>query len=115
MSGHAKSSLWRRRKAGTATRPRIHVRGEARLDAMLELAEEASRVAPLDDVLASLCARIAKLLATDVCSIYLRRISRGRAQGELTLMATHGYPQTALGQVTMRVGEGLTGFAVECL
>jgi phosphotransferase system, enzyme I, PtsP len=98
-------------------RPRVHERGEARLDAMLALAEEASRSAPLADVLASLASRIAALLAVDVCSIYLRELDVGgmRDGGELVLRATHGWPQAAVGAVRMRVGEGLTGFAVECL
>jgi phosphotransferase system enzyme I (PtsP) len=94
-----------------AVLPTIHQRGEARLDAMLDLTEEASRPAPLAHVLASLCERIAKILATDVCSIYLRE---GR-RGDLVLRATCGYSQAAIGQVCMRVGEGLTGFAIECL
>src|SRR5258706_5221420 len=103
-----------RRRRGAA--PRVHARGEARLDAMLDLAEEASRAAPLPDVLSSLCGRIAAMLNVDVCSIYLRERSDGdRREGELVLRATHGFPESAVGAVRMRVGEGLTGFAVECL
>jgi phosphotransferase system enzyme I (PtsP) len=100
-----------------AVSPTVHARGEARLDAMLDLAEEASRPAPLGEVLASLCERITKMLAVDVCSIYLREIDEGgrRINGDLVLRATCGYPQEAVGKVRMRVGEGLTGFAVECL
>src|SRR5262249_20687890 len=49
--------------------PKVHARGEARLDAMLGLAEEASRPAPLGDVLQSLCERIAPMLKVDVCSV----------------------------------------------
>jgi phosphotransferase system enzyme I (PtsP) len=117
------------------TIPKVHTRGEARLDAMLELAEEASRPAPLPEVLQSLCARIAAVLAVDVCSIYLRELvdapsdRRGdaaastvsdtsfsrRRHGDLVLRATSGYSHEAVGRVRMRVGEGLTGFAVECL
>src|SRR4051794_5905313 len=86
---------------------------------MLALTEEASRSAPLDEVLASLCERIAGVLAVDVCSIYLRESPRelfdDRSAGELVLRATCGYPDSVVGQVRMRVGEGLTGFAVECL
>lgn len=85
---------------------------------MLELTEEASRAAPLDVVLASLCERVARMLAVDVCSIYLREASEPldrRVSGDLVLHATWGYPQESVGRVRMRVGEGLTGFAVECL
>jgi phosphotransferase system enzyme I (PtsP) len=97
--------------SAASVRPRVHGRGEARLDAMLELAEEAGKAAPLGDVLASLCARIARILAVDVCSVYLR----DAGSNELVLAATYGYPESAVGRVRMRVGEGLTGFAVECL
>ena len=104
-----------RRRHSTA-RPRVHGRGEARLDAMLSLAEEASRPAPLSEVLASLCTRIASMLAGDVCSVYLREAPSGfDRRGELVLSATFGYPQASVGVVRMRIGEGLTGFAVECL
>src|SRR5579864_8966387 len=74
--------------------PRVHARGEARLDAMLALAEEATREAPLAEVLSSLCHRIASMLAVDVCSIYLREQHEGdRRDGELVLRATVGYPR----------------------
>jgi phosphotransferase system enzyme I (PtsP) len=97
--------------------PKVHTRGEARLDAMLDLAEEASRPAPLPDVLQSLCTRIAKVLSVDVCSIYLRELvaPNPRSAGDLVLSATSGYSHEAVGRVRMRIGEGLTGFAVECL
>jgi phosphotransferase system enzyme I (PtsP) len=108
--------LARRRRASI---PKVHTRGEARLDAMLDLAEEASRPAPLADVLQSLCARISQVLAVDVCSIYLRELvadpANRRSAGDLVLSATSGYSHAAVGRVRMRVGEGLTGFAVECL
>jgi phosphotransferase system enzyme I (PtsP) len=96
----------------------VHARGEARLDAMLALTEEASRSAPLGDVLGGLCERIACLLAVDVCSVYLREAPRALfddGTGDLVLRATFGQPENVVGAVRMRVGEGLTGFAVECL
>jgi phosphotransferase system enzyme I (PtsP) len=88
---------------------------------MLELAEVASRVAPLGEVLSALCERIARLLGVEVCSIYLRERGEGlgstdrRESGDLVLRATAGQSPVAVGTVRMRVGEGLTGFAVECL
>ena len=109
----------RRRQSLGSSVPKVHARGEARLDAMLELAEEASRPAPLGEVLGSLCARIAQVLSVDVCSIYLRELvdapGNRRVSGDLVLRATSGYSPDAVGRVRMRVGEGLTGFAVECL
>jgi len=91
--------------------PRVHARGEARLDAMLELVEEASRSAPLSDVLAGMARRIAALLGVEVTSVYLRE----PGSDELVMRATHGYPAEAVGQVRLAIGEGLTGFCVECL
>lgn len=111
--------LARRRRSAAASVPKVHTRGEARLDAMLELAEEASRPAPVAEVLGSLCARIAQFLNVEVCSIYLRELvdtpGNRRVAGDLVLRATSGYSHDAIGRVRMRVGEGLTGFAVECL
>jgi phosphotransferase system enzyme I (PtsP) len=54
---------------------------------------------------------IAKRTSTDVCSVYLLepRIQR------LTLRATTGLERSAIGKVSMTVGEGLTGMVVEKL
>jgi phosphotransferase system, enzyme I, PtsP len=87
----------------------VHTRRGGPLDALLELTEEASREAPLGDVLGAMTSHIAHLLSVDVCSIYLRD------EDELVLGATHGFPQEAVGQVRMHIGEGLTGTAVACL
>src|SRR3954454_24117980 len=100
------------RRVQASARPRVHARGEARLDARLALTEEASRAAPLGDVLGALCERIACLLAVDVCSVYLREAPRALfddGTGDLVLRATYGQPENVVGAVRMRVGEGLTG------
>jgi phosphotransferase system enzyme I (PtsP) len=59
------------------------------------------------------------VLSVDVCSIYLRELvdapGNRRVAGDLVLRANAGYSRDAVGRVRMRVGEGLTGFAVECL
>ena len=54
---------------------------------------------------------IAKRTSTDVCSVYLLepRIQR------VTLCATTGLERSAVGKVSMTVGEGLTGMVVEKL
>jgi phosphotransferase system, enzyme I, PtsP len=117
MVGRREPSPYRRNRRRSSA-PRVHGRGEARLDAVLELTEEASREAPLAEVLGRLCERIARMLTVDVCSVYMRETSSDldrRAGGDLVLRATFGYPDSAVGAVRMRVGEGLTGFAVECL
>ncbi|MSP61420.1 MAG: GAF domain-containing protein [Myxococcales bacterium] len=112
------------RRAPRRTQPgfvtTVHARGRASLDGMLALTEIASREAPQEEILGELCARIASLLGVEVCSIYLlagpgETEAGDRRSGELVLRATYGFPQEAVGTVRMRVGEGLTGFAVECL
>jgi phosphotransferase system enzyme I (PtsP) len=104
-------------RAGGGFVTTVHARGGSSLDGMLALTEIASRDASLDEVLAALAQSVAALLGVDVCSIYLREGADAGAKGpgELVLRATHGFPQEAVGAVRMRVGEGLTGFAVECL
>lgn len=96
-----------------AHEPKVHGEGEAQLDGVLRLIEEATREAPLGEVLAGQVAAIAQLLRVEVCSVYLLEGPEGAQQ--LVMRATHGYPQDAVGRVRLRVGEGLTGFAVECL
>ena len=97
----------------SGTKPKVHAEGEAQLDGVLRLIEEATRDAPLAEVLAGQVAAIAQLLKVEVCSVYLLEGPDGTQQ--LMMRATHGYPQEAVGKVRLRIGEGLTGFAVECL
>src|SRR5437867_3731665 len=52
---------------------------------------------------------VAERASTDVCSLY---ILDPRAQ-RLTLWATTGLERSAIGKVTMRVEEGLTGMVIE--
>lgn len=52
---------------------------------------------------------MAKRLAADVCSIYLTGTNLGR----LTLRATRGLDARSLGNVHLRIGEGLVGLAAE--
>lgn len=100
-------------KTSRAHKPKVHAEGAAELDGVLRLIEEATREAPLAEVLAGQVAAIAKLLKVEVCSVYLLEGPDGAQQ--LVMRATHGYPQEAVGKVRLRIGEGLTGFAVECL
>ena len=79
---------------------------------LVEIAERAAGQGTID----TLCARLAAHLGVDICSIYVReRDGERRVGGELVLRATHGQPADLVGRVRMRVGEGLTGFAVDCL
>jgi phosphotransferase system enzyme I (PtsP) len=69
-----------------------------------------------EDGLHALCEHIAAELGVQICTIYVReRDAARRVSGGLVLRATRGQPQEQVGNVKLRVGEGLTGFAVECL
>ena len=63
----------------------------------------------LSEVLQRVVEVIARRTDTDVCSIYLLDPRNAR----LTLSATTGLDRSAVGKVTMAVGEGLTGMVIE--
>ena len=109
-----------RRGDGAATVPKVHTRGEARLDAHARagrggVASGAAR----RGVVVAVRAHRAGARASTSARIYLRELvdapGNRRVAGDLVLRATSGYSHDAVGRVRMRVGEGLTGFAVECL
>lgn len=82
---------------------------DQRLEQCLELARRRAGGRPLQAELADLARLIAGAMGADVCSIYLR-------EGEDVVMrANHGFDAHSVGHVRMRVGQGLTGLAVECL
>src|SRR5439155_23428469 len=100
-----------RRQRPAVRRVRVHQRGDARLDGFLDLIAEASRTRALEETLGVLARRIATLCGVPVCSIYLRD-----GEGEqLVLRANLGFAASAIGRVRLRLGEGITGFAAECL
>lgn len=61
----------------------------------------------LDETLRNVVNLVARRMHTDVCSIYLL----DEDQQTLRLRATKGLSRRAVGKVTMRIGEGLTGMA----
>jgi len=63
----------------------------------------------LDQTLNNMVRLVAKRMGTEVCSIYLL----DKPAGLLQLKATKGLSRKAVGKVTLRVGEGLTGLVVE--
>ncbi len=108
------------RITGAAT---LHARGgDPRLDAALALAELA--VNGGRDALDRLCAHVARACDVDVCSIYVRELEAATTDPHaaryahptevLVLRATRGLPRRAVGNVRMRIGEGLTGAAAAC-
>lgn len=61
----------------------------------------------LGKVLGSMAEKAARRLGVDICSIYLW-------DGEhLVMRATHGLSPEAVGKIRLRIGEGITGSAVE--
>ena len=63
----------------------------------------------LDETLRNVVNLVARRMGTDVCSIYLL----DNDQETLRLRATKGLSRRAVGRVTMRIGEGLTGMAAQ--
>jgi len=63
----------------------------------------------LDETLKNVVSLVARRMGTEVCSIYLL----DEDQQTLRLRATKGLSRRAVGKVTMEIGEGLTGLALE--
>jgi len=63
----------------------------------------------LDETLRNIANLVAKRMRTDVCSIYLLDTD----DETLRLRATKGLSKRAIGKVTMKIGEGLTGMAAQ--
>lgn len=93
------------------SRPKIHVRGNKRLDAVLDFVAFAAKPMPLVTLLDEAPRRIARILEADVCSLYL---CEGQGH-ELVMRGNVGFAPSAIGQVRLAVGEGMTGEAVEYL
>ena len=98
------------------TRPiRMQVYGseDRRIDGILALIEESSRIAPLPDVLQRMCEQVAEIAHAEVVSVYVREQESERPV--LVLRANVGFPREMIGNVKLELGEGITGFAAECL
>ncbi len=120
---------------------RVHARGDARLDAVVDFVDFAVRSLALASLLDEAPARIASILSSPVCSLYviehaidddgsliinkrhaLREVGHelgaetdstpAQPDAELVMRGNVGFPAMALGDVRLKVGEGLTGSAV---
>lgn len=82
-------------------------RGSVRVDGILRLADRASRLRPLPEVLAALLTECTQLVPAEVASFYLRERAGGR--DELHMIANVGFPADAIEAVRLEVGEGIVG------
>jgi phosphotransferase system, enzyme I, PtsP len=89
--------------------PRVHAAGNKRLDGVLDFVAFAARPMPLLTLLDEAPRRIAALLGANVCSLYVAEGDKS----ELVMRGNVGFGTGAIGQVRLRVGEGITGMAVE--
>ncbi|MDP9150752.1 MAG: GAF domain-containing protein [Myxococcota bacterium] len=87
----------------------MHERGNRRLDGVLDFVAFSARPMPLLTLLDEAPQRIVTMVAADVCSLYLVE----GEQSELVMRGNVGFSSAAIGQVRLRVGEGITGEAVE--
>jgi phosphotransferase system enzyme I (PtsP) len=86
---------------------------DPRLDRVFALPALASASRPLSQVLHALCEEVAAILPAEVASVYLRESDD---EGDVLLMrANVGFPEIAVGNVALPFGEGITGFAAECM
>ncbi|MFO0694029.1 MAG: GAF domain-containing protein [Polyangiales bacterium] len=91
----------------------MHKRTGERLDAVVELSRQASAARPLPIVLEQLCRRIAEAAPAPIVSVYLRE--REGNDEVLVLRANVGLARGAVDNVRLAMGEGVTGFAAECM
>ena len=69
--------------------------------------------APLRDALAGACEQMARLLAAEVVSVYAREV---RDDGDLLVVQGNvGLSNEVVGNLSLRVGDGLVGWVAECM
>ena len=87
----------------------VHHRGDRGVDGILRLIELASHDGPLETTLGAMCDQVAAIAEVDIASVYVREGER------LVMRGNHGFPQAAIGAVSLAVGEGITGLVAECM
>ncbi len=91
----------------------VHERDDGRIERILDLIDEAARPRPLPEVLGVLCAEVAAIVGAQIASIYVREPPPN--DHDLVIRANVGFPGGAIDHVRLAVGEGITGFAAECM
>src|SRR5580704_3053782 len=109
VHGRRYSGLPMTRRMTRASGPRVHERGHKRLDGVLDFVAFSARPMPLLTLLDEDPRRIVALLDAEVCSLYFLEGDKR----ELVMRGNVGFSNAAIGQVRLRVGEGITGEAVE--
>lgn len=92
---------------------RVHERDDLRVDGILRLIEAASEAGPLSKVLQHMCVHAAVIGHADVVSVYVREQTDD--SDSLVLRANVGFPASAIGNVRLALGEGITGTAAEVM
>jgi signal transduction protein with GAF and PtsI domain len=92
----------------TTTDPQVR-KLQARLSALREITRAISAAWSLEEVLALITRKVARVMDVDSCSIYL--LDDGGAY--LVLKATTGLATEAIGHARLKLGEGLTGHATK--
>src|SRR4051812_8512634 len=75
----------------------------------MRLIELASHDGPLEAMLTAMCDEIAAIAGAEIASVYVEEDDR------LVMRGNHGFPETAIGSVSLAVGEGITGLVAECM
>jgi len=75
--------------------------------------EPGALCAPLQDVLAGWCRRMSHLVAADVVSVYVRE--SGDDGDFLVMRGNIGLASEVIGNLRLRVGDGLIGWVAECM
>jgi phosphotransferase system enzyme I (PtsP) len=92
----------------------VHDRGRDRsVDGILRLIEVAGQEHALPQLLAEMCPHLAAIAAADVVSVYVREV--GPDGDVLVMRGNVGFPASAIGAVSLKMGEGITGLAAECM
>lgn len=83
------------------------VRRMAELKGLHRIISAANSTLDLDTSMQLVVETVAEVIGVEVCSVYLY----DKNTDDLTLRATHGLNNAVVGQVRIRVGEGITGWA----
>lgn len=89
--------------------PLQHIASSRRLDAALRLAAGPS-AGTLSATLNYLCEQLAAVCASPIASVYVLE-----EREDLVLRGNHGFPDAVLGEVRLKVGQGITGTALETM